>query len=399
LYEGGRKVTNEKAKKTRLLFVDNLRVSLTVLVILHHLAIVYGASGGYPYVEPGADDLAVILLTLFATVNSTFFMGYFFLIAGYFAPGSYDRKGVGRFLKDRLVRLGIPVVVYMFTINPLIGYLASRYAYGNTQSFVESYTAQTGGYVRYGLGVGALWFVALLLIFAVGYGLLRRLIKVLTLSAPPRTRAADAQPPSNLAIAGFALGLGLVTFAVRVWFPIDRWVNVLLLNLEIAHMPQYLGLFAVGIVAYRRDWFRNIPDKTGKLWLWIAVACIVLLPITFIAGGVMEGKEDLFKGGVTWQALLAAVWEGFMCVGVVVGLLVLFRRRFNIQGPLLKAMAASSYSTYIFHTLILVLLTLALSGLRLPHLLKYILIAPVAVAVSFLVGYGFKKLPVARRIL
>ncbi|MFC2046026.1 acyltransferase family protein [Chloroflexota bacterium] len=393
-------MTNESTKKTRLFFVDNLRVFLTVLVILHHLAIVYGASGGFAYVEPGADDLAVILLTLFVSVNATYFMGYFFLIAGYFSPGSYDRKGAGRFLKDRLVRLGIPVVVYMFTINPLIGYLASRYIYGDSQSFAESYTAQIGGYVRYGLGVGALWFVALLLIFAIGYGLLRRLIEVRKPVAPePASRAADARPPGNLAIAGFALGLGLVTFALRVWFPIDRWVNVLLLNLEIAHIPQYLGLFAVGVVAYRRDWFRSIPDRTGKLWLGIAVVCIVLLPIIFIAGGVMEGKEDLFKGGVTWQALLTAIWEGFLCVGMVVGLLVLFRRRFNSQGPLLKAMAASSYSTYIFHTLILVLLTLALSGLRLPHLLKYILVAPVAVAVSYLVGYGVKKLPVARRIL
>ena len=83
----------------------------------------------------------------------------------------------------------------------------------------------------------------------------------------------------------------------------------------------------------------------------------------------------------------------------MVGLLVLFRRRFNSQSPLLKAMAASSYSTYNFHSLILVLLTLALSGIRLPHLLKYILVAPVAVAISYLVGYGFEKLPVARRIL
>jgi surface polysaccharide O-acyltransferase-like enzyme len=164
-------------------------------------------------------------------------------------------------------------------------------------------------------------------------------------------------------------------------------------------MPQYLSLFAVGIVAYRRDWFRSIPDRTGKLWLGIAIACTVLLPIIFIAGGVMEGKQDLFMGGVTWQAFITAIWEGFLCVGMVVGLLVLFRRRFNSQGPLLKRMAASSYSTYIFHTLVLVLLGIALSGLRMPHLLKFILVAPVAVTVSFLVGYGVKKLPVARTIL
>ena len=34
-------------------------------------------------------------------------MGLFFMIAGCFTPGSYDRKGHRRFLKERLLRLGI----------------------------------------------------------------------------------------------------------------------------------------------------------------------------------------------------------------------------------------------------------------------------------------------------
>jgi glucan biosynthesis protein C len=393
-------VTNESTKKTRLFFVDNLRVILTIVVMLHHLAIVYGASGGFAYVEAGADDLTTILLTLFTSVNPPYFMGFFFLIAGYFTPGSYDRKGVGSFLKDRLVRLGIPTVVYMFTLNPLVNYLLSRYVGGSTLSFARTYTEAMRNHVRYGLGVDQLWFVVVLLVLAIVYALVRRLIEMRAVSATARaTRVADAQPPSNLAIAGFALALGLVTFVVRVWLPIDRWVKVLVLNLEIAHMPQYAGLFALGMFAYRRDWFRSISDRTGKLWLWIAVVCIVLLPIIFIAGGVMEGKQDLFMGGATWQALVTAIWEGFLCIGMVVGLLVLFRRRFNSQGALLRAMVASSYATYIVHGTVLVSLGLALRGVRLHHLLKFILVAPVAVALSFLVGYGLKKLPVARRIL
>jgi uncharacterized integral membrane protein len=386
-------------EKARLFFADNLRVFLTVLVILHHLSIVYGASGGFAYVEGGADDLTTILLTLFNALNAPYFMGFFFLIAGYFAPGSYDRKGVGRFLKDRIVRLGIPVVVYLFTLNPLINYLLSEYVYGSSLSFAKSYTETIRNHVRYDLGVDQLWFVVVLLVFAIAYALLRRLAEALGSSAPAPATAGGAQPPSSLAIAAYGLALGLVTFVVRIWLPMDHWVKVLVLNLEIGHMPQYISLFALGIVAYRRDWFRTIPDRTGKLWLWIAVACIVLLPIIFIAGGVMEGKQNLFTGGATWQAFVTAFWEGFLCVGMVVGLLVLFRRRFNSQGPLLKAMAASSYAAYIVHGTVLVSLGLALRGVRLHHLLKFILVAPVAVSVTFLIGYGLKKLPVVRRVL
>jgi hypothetical protein len=38
-------------------------------------------------------------------------------------PGSYDRKGAGRFLKDRLIRLGIPLAIYSWIIDPLLGYV------------------------------------------------------------------------------------------------------------------------------------------------------------------------------------------------------------------------------------------------------------------------------------
>ena len=45
-------MTNEKPvdrqvpSRPRLFYIDNLRILLTILVILHHLAIIYGGSGG-----------------------------------------------------------------------------------------------------------------------------------------------------------------------------------------------------------------------------------------------------------------------------------------------------------------------------------------------------------------
>ena len=51
----------------RLLFMDNLRVFLTILVVLHHLAITYGASGSWFYLERPTPELAGALLSLFIT--------------------------------------------------------------------------------------------------------------------------------------------------------------------------------------------------------------------------------------------------------------------------------------------------------------------------------------------
>jgi glucan biosynthesis protein C len=84
------------AKKSRLLYIDNLRILLTILVIMHHFAIGYGAPGGFYYSENGPmSDVSEILLTLFVAINQAFFMGFFFMISSYFSPGSIDRKGTG----------------------------------------------------------------------------------------------------------------------------------------------------------------------------------------------------------------------------------------------------------------------------------------------------------------
>ena len=109
--------------KARLFFIDNLRIALIVLVVLHHLAITYGHSGGWYYYEGQPDMVTSIVFTLFNAVNQAFFMGFFFMISGYFTPGSYDRKGGGSFLKDRLLRLGIPLLFFIIIIDPLMAYV------------------------------------------------------------------------------------------------------------------------------------------------------------------------------------------------------------------------------------------------------------------------------------
>ena len=116
----------DNVKPSRLFFIDHMRTFLIILVVLHHVALVYGASlNGYYYVEPPfTNPLAFLVLLVFTLVNQGWFMGAFFMLAGYFTPASFDRKGSGVWLKDRLVRLGIPLVVFYFVLSPVsfIGY-------------------------------------------------------------------------------------------------------------------------------------------------------------------------------------------------------------------------------------------------------------------------------------
>ena len=105
---------------SRLLFVDNWRLALVILMVVHHMAVIYGAGTPFYYLEPPwKDPWAFLTLLIFVLVNQSWFMGAFFLISGYFTPQSFDRKGAGSFLKDRLLRLGIPLVIFIFVLNPI----------------------------------------------------------------------------------------------------------------------------------------------------------------------------------------------------------------------------------------------------------------------------------------
>ena len=117
---------------------------------------VYGGIPPFYYWEPPTNDpLAGLALLVFVLFNQAWFMGAFFLLAGYFTPGSFDRKGPGVFLKDRLLRLGIPLLIWIFVLNPIssIGYFQMPASLtGNTAPL----TWQVYPYL---LGLGPLWFI------------------------------------------------------------------------------------------------------------------------------------------------------------------------------------------------------------------------------------------------
>ena len=71
--------------KNKIQYIDNLRVLLTVLVILHHTAICYGAPGGWYYRQPTQNTGALIALTLFVATNQAFFIGLFLFLYALFS--------------------------------------------------------------------------------------------------------------------------------------------------------------------------------------------------------------------------------------------------------------------------------------------------------------------------
>jgi peptidoglycan/LPS O-acetylase OafA/YrhL len=370
-----------------------LRAALAILVVLHHVSLVYGASAPFYYMNPPFNDLlAFRALLVFVLVNQSWFMGAFFLFAGYFTPGSYDRKGHAAFLKDRLLRLGIPVAVFFLVLQPLS--LIGLYLEPVPQ-IAEPLTWQNYSQIyQYLVGLGPTWFLVLLLIFAFGYAGWR------SWRGEQTAAVGESSPPSYLAMGSFILALAGLSFLVRTRIPIGRDVGDFP---TLAYLPQYLSFFILGIVAYRRGWFRTLPSSMGLVGLVLALAAAVLLfPLAF-SGQLfsLELTEGLANatGGGHWQSAVYALWDSSFAVGMCLFLITLFRRFFHEECGLGRFLSQQSYAVYIIHIPIIVFIAYAMRGIDLASLPKFGLASVIIVPTCFVVAYIVRRIPGVSRVL
>jgi glucan biosynthesis protein C len=378
---------------SRLLFIDNLRVLLICMVVVQHLAVTYGAAGSWYYHDPATNMLTAIILTTLTGIGAASGMGFFFLIAGYFTPVSYDRKGASSFLRDRLVRLGIPWLLYELLLDPLVVYLAGG-LHGSYWSFYGNYLLHVGSIAN-----GPVWFIELLLLFTLLYVAWRGLTR-----HRPQAAGRPGKLPGYRAISGYIFALGLVSFVVRIWWPAG-WVFQPF-NLLVGYLPQYTSLYILGLIAARRNWFFELTPRMGRDWSLIALiaslifGALVTPLMTVGTGAAGTSQTDLpMAGGFHWLAFSYALWESFMVVGVCIGLLVLFRTRWNRQGRLAKGLAANVYTVYLIHPLVLVSFAYAFHAVALYPLLKFAIAVLIALPLCFLVSSFIRKIPLANRLL
>jgi surface polysaccharide O-acyltransferase-like enzyme len=244
------------------------------------------------------------------------------------------------------------------------------------------------------IGAGPLWFVEVLLIFSLIYVLWR-----IAFRFRPAQPAVDTRFPGNGSIALFAVLLGVAGFLVRLVFPMDAYLFQLL-NLQLGFFAQYIVLFIVGLIAYRRNWLLSLPDRTGRLWLGIATLFILLgggLQWA-MADGVMSG--DLKNGGWHWESLTYALWEALQCVSMCIGLIYAFRRYLNSRGRLAGFLAPNAYTAYVIHALVITTVALIASDLLPIHpLLKWLALSLVSIPLCFGLGSLIRKIPYTDRVL
>lgn len=354
----------------RLLFIDNIRWSMIVLVLSMHAVDTFSPFGNWYYVDRQPASLGTkLFFGIYQSFLQAFFMALLFLVAGYFSAAAYDRKGFVPFLRDRFLRLGIPTLLYMFVIGPLTQYYLSR-------------TWGSGGFARQWIlhirdgewlsETGPMWFCAALLLFSGLYGLARL--------AGWRETATRIRWQG---IAAFVVVMALATFLVRVAISADKSV----LNVHPGDFPQYLLMFAAGAYGYRGDWLDALSDRFSfRLAALMLGTSVLLFAGLVLFGGALQGDTAAYAGGINAVSAGKCLWEALVCVGMTLLILNLYRRAFDGQGAITRSLSDNAFGVYLIHPPVLIALAIMLHPLGWHAVAKAALLTLLAALASFAVS-------------
>jgi hypothetical protein len=319
-------------------------------------------------------------------------MSALFLIAGYFVVGSYKRKGFWRFTKDRLVRLGIPTLVYMAIIYPAI------YQIELGTPWFEPGLDFPALVDRFLTGNSVMWFTEVLLVFSILYGLSRVLIAHKRPKEPASQESRRRKKGTIFSIKNLVLLILLIAilaFLIRIEFNrTDYWFGI-----KFGNLAAYTILFIVGIFIQKYNLLSAVSYKTGRRWL-IAGIIVGCIGWTLLYGTTPANRLDELHGGMYLLSAAYSLWESFIAVSMCIGLLVLFREKFNQRNSLSQAMADASFAVYMSHFFIIIAMVKLFLPLPLSPIVKWILLSLLCVPLCFTVAhFVIKKIPLLKKVL
>jgi peptidoglycan/LPS O-acetylase OafA/YrhL len=383
---------------------DYLRAFIVLLVLLHHSVLAYVTLWPAQPVTfsilpaPIVDPLNWTGFDLLAIFNDTFFMALMFLLSGLFVWPSLKRKGVVRFLRERILRLGLPFAAAAGILMPLAYY--PSYA-------VTSADPGFAAYARAWLSLGfwpsgPAWFISLLLVFdgaaAVLYVLWRRW-------------AANRRPPQHPGVYGRLPVFVAMLLAVSalVYVPMElnfgalRWLALGPFLFQASRPLLYATYFLAGLQMGAFGTESGFLVRNGELsrrwpvWLSAGLAAYVIR-LGVIVMLVLPAAGDHPPLPLTLR-LLSDLTFVLCCGTISLAFIALFRRFAIARQPVFDSLSASSYGMYLIHYPVVVWLQFALLPVALGSIAKGAIVFAGAVVLSWVIVVALRRVPVIARVL
>ena len=383
--------------------VGYLRAFITLLVVAHHAVLAYYPQAPEPAASfaegprlwrafPVVDAHRWPGFGLFVGFNDVFFMALMFFLSGLFVWPSLARKGAGRFVRDRVVRLGIPFAVSAAILAPLAYYPAYLQSgnHAGFGAFMRQWFAQSDW------PAGPAWFLWVLLAFDLAAAVLYKLLPAWGEALGHAVSSADRRP--------LAFYAGLVAAASAAYLPMAllldpfRWTAVGPFTFQTSRIFHYLVYFFAGVAVGAWGAARGLLAPEGNLvkrWgRWLNACCFAFVAAiaTFIAAISAHSAPYFWGtvGGLTFE---------LSCAASSLAAIALALRFFRTPRPVLDSLRDNAYGIYVLHYAFVSWVQYALLPAQLPGFVKGLVATACAALLAWGASAALRRIPPVARVM
>ena len=391
------------------LALDHLRGFIIVMVVAFHSFMAYMVSqpespqafDAPPYdwtAHPIIDGHRWLGFDLFGAFQFLYLMQAMFFLSGLLVWPSLARKGAAMFLRDRVLRLGVPFVVGVFVLMPMAYFPV--YAVGAIEPSWAGFWVHWTALPFWPSGpIWFLWFVLVLNVAAAGlHGLAPSAGKLLD-----RVSVFAATRPARFVI-------GLVVISALIYLPMAtrfepwQWIEYGPFAFQPGLAPQYVLYFlaglATGALGIERSFLTSSTLLAERWVLWLVGAFAAFLLWVAAAALIMKGQDvmgqDLGLPGVGLARDLGVV---LFPAAATLGSVATFLRFSDSRMPFLASISENAYGIYLFHYVFVIWTQYLLLGAPLPAIAKGAIVLIITLALSWTISLGVSSIPLGARVL
>jgi glucans biosynthesis protein C len=381
--------------------LDNLRGIVILIVLAFHSALAYlsfapavSDFSSPPYTWrafPIVDDHRFFGFDLFCAWQDVYLMSLMFFLSGLFVWPSLSRKGNFGFMRDRLLRLGVPFLFGILVVMPLATY--PSYSVTSLAPSVPDYFDKLFALPFW--PVGPLWFLWQL----VALSALAAAIERIAPNAIPALGRWSASAGDNVGryfvclVAASALAYVPLALAFTPW----AWTNAGPFALQLCRPLHYAVYFFAGVGVGVGGIERGLVAPDGPLarrWaLWLAAALASLALWMGLSALTLHGDAPVaVQAAADFGYALACACGCFFLVGA--GL-----RFAAAPSRLLGTLGGNAYGLYLLHYVFVVWLQFALLALPLFAVIKWPIVFAGTLAFTFAANATIQRLPLGAQLI
>jgi surface polysaccharide O-acyltransferase-like enzyme len=384
------------------LALDNLRAVVILIVLAFHSVLAYvswiparaSGFGSPPYgwrAFPILDAHRWAGFDIFCAWQDVYLMSLMFLLSGLFVYPSLARKKNWGFVRDRLLRLGVPFLFGVIVLTPIAEYPA--YAVTAPEPGIADYFRT---YIALPfLPNGQLWFLWQLLA-------LNFIVTALNFVAPSALRSLGRWSTQLGRRPLFYLGT-LIAISAIAYVPLAlaftpwAWSDSGPLAIQFSRPLLYCVYFFAGVGIGAGGIDEGLVAAEGDLskrwWLWLAAALAALFAWMGVTYLTLEGPAPILVQVASGSGFVVACASG--CAFLIAASL-----RFGLtRSSPLASLSTNAYSLYLVHYVFVVWMQFALLALNVSAVLKAPMVFIVALVVSWIIILAVQRIPLGARLI